>query len=146
MAKFPLAAVLRLREAEEEQAEQALQQAAQHMHDVESALAQVQQERQRQSSAMAKALQDGMQSAEIQWLKMCAGRLEYQIEVIANALIKARQYHAAQQIAYQKARQRREVLTTLKDQQHAAEKLADSRKQQSQADEMFLLRSVRERG
>jgi flagellar export protein FliJ len=142
---FSLSAVLRLREAEEERAEQSLQRAARQLREVNAALADSQIEKARQCETLAAAVQGGITGTELRWMQSCIAALDQSIEQMQCARKRAEAYFSQQQIAYQQAHQACETLITLREKQAEASALEEKRRNQLEQDELYLARRHFER-
>ena len=137
---FSLTAVLRLREAEEEQAELRLQHAARQFHEVRDALGKAKADRTLQSQSLNAAAQNGISGGELSWLQACLAAADRNIEQLHRSLQRAEAFFLQQQRAYQQAHQRREILSTLREHHQDAKLLDENRREQQRADELYVLR------
>ena len=137
---FSLSVLLRLREAEEEQMEHRLREAANLRHDVQSAIDRSCEEHQKQQQALREAIDRGIAGGEIVWLRRCIQNLEGNMQQLHVSLLRAEQIYQHQQIAYRHARQKREVLSTLRQKQIDDARTRAQRTEQLEQDELYLLR------
>jgi len=137
---FSLTAVLRLREAEEEEAELRLQHAARQLHEVREALAKAKADRTLQSQSLNAAAQNGITGGELSWLQACLAAADRNIDQLQRTQQRAEAFFLQQQRAYQQAHQRREILSTLQEHHRDAKLLDDNRRDQQRADELYVLR------
>jgi len=142
--RFAYATLLRLREAEEEQQETLLKRAAHHVQELRDLLVNAIQERRNQSQMCREALERGTSAAEMLWREQCLVGADRSVEQLNIAVNRAEQILANQQVLFRQARQKREVLTTLRDQHAESARLADAKREQQQQDEIFLIRKLLE--
>ncbi len=137
---FPLQALLRVREIHETTERQSLQaiaaQAAATRAEIE-ALDRLAEQAWRELSRDSLA---GVSGAELQFHLGRESSRQGQRQFLANRLQELETRRQAQQLCYRHARQQREILSTLRDQQLAAYELEQSRRQQREIDELFLMR------
>jgi flagellar export protein FliJ len=142
---FSLSAVLRLREAEEERAEQTLQRAARQLREVDAALADSRNDKARQLESLSLAVQRGITGTELHWMQSCLDELDESIEQMQRSRERAESFFAQQQIEYQQAHQKRETFLTLQKQEAEASARDENRREQREQDELYLTRRHFER-
>jgi flagellar export protein FliJ len=137
---FSLTAVLRLREAEEEQAEFRLQQAARQLQELRDALTKARADRILQSQSLNAAAQNGISGGELSWLQTCLAAADRNIDQLQRTQQRAEAFFLQQQRAYQQAHQLREILSNLREHHRDAELLDENRRDRQRADELYVLR------
>jgi flagellar export protein FliJ len=137
---FSLRALLRLRESLERSELQRLRIcAAQVAHvrmEIETLDAQIE-------AAQREILEQtaaGISGAELHMAAMSDALRREKRMSLATKLDELELARKKQQVRYAEARQRREILSNLRERQHSAYQLDQSRREQQQVDELFLIR------
>lgn len=137
---FSLHTVLRLRQSLERQQELLLLEANQQLHALQLKFDGV------NAQLAQSAIQEGLQlastlsAAELQFRELCRSVLREQREALGKSLAAAQVIRDARLADFRQARQRREVLETLRQTQAAAYHQNQGRQSQRQLDDMLLLR------
>lgn len=138
--RFPLQAVLHFRQSIEHQQELRLraanQQVARVQHLIELADAQILNLHSTQSSELG----SGTTAAELQFGLLCEKQLLRQRHELEPQLAQVQQLREQQREIFRRARQARETLEGVRDQQRDLYKKDAARREQRSLDDLFLLR------
>jgi flagellar export protein FliJ len=142
--RFPLDPLLRVRQGQERQRELLLQEAnfrvsalRQQIEDTHRGIEAIRACRQMQLTASA---------SELHFDELCRSVLLDQARQLAKELAEAELLQQSRLADFQRARQRREVVETLRHQQAEIYHQEEARRQQRQLDELFLVQSWYRRG
>ena len=141
--QFSLAAVLKLRESVEQHEYLSLERIHQEVAHLEAQLRQIKEWRQAAAQRREADLAEGIPSIHLQGDFQQELSLEQQRDAVH---VKLQELKAKRQIhlkAYQKARQKREVLAELRTRQQDAYQREQSKRQQNMIDDLFLARRKR---
>ncbi len=139
---FTLHALLRVREIEEKAELQRLQIMAAQIASARSEIASLDAGAERARRTLWEESPAGMSGAELQFSVTRDVIYRERRRTLAARLQELEQAQQTQQARYLKARQQREILSHLREQQLAAYEVDQSRKAQRQMDELFLLRQA----
>ena len=140
--RFPLQALWRVRAIYERREAQRLAVLANQLASAQRELAALKQEQLKEADCLAKNLERGMRSGELQFQVACSSRLESRIDVVSKLIENMRQRRQQQLMLYRHARQKLEVVARLYDRQLSAYRRETERREQQQATELFLIRSL----
>lgn len=140
--RFRLQAILRLREGLEKQEELRLQQINQRIQALREQVASLENLLLRQQSQLIEEIGAGSTAAELHFRQYCHEVIVEQIQQGQESIRGLEQTRQQQTLAYQKARQGREAIECLRDQQHKAYAVKESRESQRQIDDLFLQRKA----
>ena len=142
--KFSLAGLLRLREANERAELQRLQAAAARVAEARAAIewldATVEENRRQTQQHSA----SGVFGAELQFQASLEAVYRERRAALLLELAKLEQALQKQKEIYTRARQKREIVSNLRERRLSSYRSEQSRREQQQTDELFLLRSSRQ--
>jgi flagellar export protein FliJ len=140
--RYPLQAILRLRQSLERQEEQKLLAIAAAVARLRNEIEQIEESRMKaRRTTLAGLLQAGV-AAELQFANLCDEAYARRQSHLQREMQAAEKRRREQLQAYQFSRQRRETLDGLRERQEMVYKLDAARREQQSADEMFLIRSI----
>jgi flagellar export protein FliJ len=137
---FSLDAVLHLRQSLEHQQELRLRSANQQVARVRHLIEQMDLHRQQIHSTQSKELSAGITAAELRFGLLCEAELLRHRRELEQELARLQQFRDQQREILQRARQARETLESVREQQHMAYRKEMTRRTQRNLDELFLLR------
>lgn len=138
--RFALESLLAVRQSQERQEELRLLALAQQIAQVERELQHLAQQELMMWEQTRQWLREGLAGAEINFEATCALARAERRQVLERARATLEQQRLAQQRAYQRARQAREVLQSLRDRQWESYRILQKRREQRELDELFLRR------
>ena len=138
--RFPLEAVLHLRQSLEHQQELRLRAAHQQVARVRHLISQIEAHARQMQVQHAQTLIAGTTSAEMQFALQCERRLGEHRQILHQELARLEKLRDAQQHAYQQARRERETFESLRDRQRHEYERETLRREQRELDDLFLLR------
>ncbi len=138
--RFPLQAVLHFRQSVEHQQELLLIAINQHVARVRQVIEQVDQQIESARLQQSRDLGTGITSAELCFEILCETAIYQRSCALQSDLARLEKLRDQQQKVYQLARQRREVLESLRDGQLRQYEREASRQEQQGLDDLFLLR------
>ncbi len=141
--RFPLAAVLRLREINEQREERLLGQIHAQIKQWRATLASLQSELARTQSECESALRGGISAAHLQDAQAMQRSIEERQKFAEGQIVQFTQLRDKQIEVYRSAHQAREVLSTMERDQKAAFSAALARQSQKVLDDTFLARRAR---
>jgi len=141
---FSLKTLLRLRELREASALQTLRSLASEVAAVRAEIEALQTAGEEQQRGVCRDSLQGVSGADLHMHLRRQTVFRERREVLVQKLKELEKAREAQQAIYMKARQEREALSTLREQQLAAYEEERSRREQRQIDDLFLVRYVRE--
>jgi len=145
--RFSLDALLRLRQSLERQQELLLQQAHQRMAALAREIEELNMEIAGLQRRELQHLASGLSGAELHFVELCRARLRERRQAVESALVTAREVQRDRVDAYRAARQKREIVASLRAQYLEARARQDARREQRDLDDFFLQRrAYRERG
>jgi len=139
--RFPLKALWRVRASYERREGQRLGALTHGLVSAQKQLATLKQGRLEEAGSLATSLQQGMTGAEVQFQVVCSSLRLGRIKAAAQVVERLSQQRERQLIEYRQARQKLEVIERLYERQLAAYRRTQTRRDQQQATDMFLLRS-----
>jgi flagellar export protein FliJ len=142
--RYSLLTILRLRQSRERQEEQKLFSAAGTVTRLRTEIERLEEEHLGVQRANLMCLREGGPAAELQFASECRRAYERLLHQLGGELRIAEARRLEQMKAYRNARQKREVLDGLRERQEAAYNLEWARREQRNADELFLGRISRE--
>jgi len=141
--RFPLEAILHLRQSLERQQELRLraanQQVARVRHMIDLLDGQVREMRSRSGQQLLK----GSAAAELHFALLCEQTLGRQRPLLQRELLRLEQLRDEQQKTYAKARRERETFESLRERQRLEYQRETTRREQRELDDAFLLRKKR---
>lgn len=138
--RFPLQALLHLRQSLEHQQELRLKAANQQVARIRHAIEQVDIQVSRVRRLATRELASGTTSAELRFTAEIERALQSQRHHCEDQLSLALNLRNQQQLIFQQARRERETFESLRNQQLLEYEREAARKQQRQLDDLFLLR------
>lgn len=141
--RYSLLSLLRLRQALERQEEQKLVVLARTVMRMRRAVEDLDEGQLQAQRAALTQLSQGSVAAELQFANVCATAYERVRNQLVRELKAAETRRLEQMKTYCDARQKREILDGLRERQEAAHTLESARREQQNADEVFLLRLFR---
>ena len=141
--RFSLAAVLNLRKSIERQEYLNLERIHQEMAKVQAQIAQAEQQKFAIQQSRDTQLTESVPSVFLQSLYEQIFALERHIDSLKVLLVELAAKKDQQLKVYTEARQKREVLESLREKQHAAYILEDNKRQQASMDDLYLARLKR---
>jgi len=140
--RYPLQAILRLRQSLARQEEQKLFAIAAIVARLRGEIEWIDESRlETRRNALTRLLQSGL-GAELQFANVCDEAYARRQSQLQREIQAAEKKRVEQLRVYQLARQKRETFEGLRERQEAAYKLDAARREQQRADEMFLIRSI----
>jgi flagellar export protein FliJ len=137
---FPLQAVLHLRESIEHQQEIKLRAANQQVARVRHLIEQLEARSQELYSRRAAGLTTGMTAAELRFELLCEAELSRHRKELDREVVRLEHLRNQQRQIYQKSRQARQTLESLRDRQLALYRKEAARREQRKQDDSFLMR------
>jgi flagellar export protein FliJ len=137
--RFPLKALRRVRAIYERRERQRLELLTHHLVHAQKQLATLRQNRLEEAGSLAKSLENGMTAAELQFQVVCSVVRLRRINAAAQVVESVSQRHKRQLIEYRQARQKLEVLERLYERQLFAHRKTQTRRDQQQATDLFLI-------
>lgn len=137
---FPLSTILRLRESLEKQELQRLQKLVRDLAQIRGEIESIDQGIEAARREVVEQASTGISGAELHAAALSEFAL---LQMRSNLIAKRDELERArkdQQARYNQARQRREILSNLRDRQLAAYQHEQNRKEQQLTDELFLMR------
>jgi flagellar export protein FliJ len=141
--RFSLAAVFNLRKSIERQEYLNLERIHQEIAKVQTQLAEAEQQKLGIQQSRDVQLTESMPSVFLQNLYEQVYALEKHMESLNALLVELAKKKDQQIKVYTEARQKREVLESLREKQHAAYVLEDNKRQQTLMDDLYLARLKR---
>jgi len=135
-----LDALLRVRRGSERQQKLLLQAAHRQLSAVQSTLDNVDAQINADAQCELRQMQSGFTAAELHFAELCRATLRARRQTVAGELAKARAAREACAQAFRQAKQQREMLETLRQQQLDAYLQRAARQEQRRLDDLFLLR------
>jgi flagellar export protein FliJ len=143
--RFPLQAVLRLRESFERRERQRLEAITRELVKAQQQREQAKLARANSLVQLQKKLQQGITAAEMQF-ELASDRARVrQIAAINDRVSMLEDLRRRQLEVFRKAQQQRKILENLRDRQLAAYRLVQSRREQQRTDDRYLIAQARER-
>jgi len=138
--RFPLRALQRLRAIYERREGQRLAALTQQLFNAQKQLAALRQGQIEEAGSLSKGLQAGMTGVEVQFqVVRSAARLK-RIKLASQLVETLSRQRAGQVAEYRQARQNLEIITRLYEQQLAAYRRTQARREHQQATDTFLIR------
>ncbi len=137
---FALQAVLHFRQSVEHQQELRLRAANQLVGRARHLMQQMDAQRQELHFAQVKKLSLGMSAVELQFELLCETELLRRRRELEQQLARLEQLREQQRALFQQARQARETLEAVRDQQFRLYQKEAARREQRSLDDLFLLR------
>lgn len=141
--RFSLAAVLNLRKSIERQEYLNLEKIHQEIAQVQALIAQAEQQKSAIQQSRDAELPQSMPSVFLQSLYEQVFAIEQQMNSLRVVLAELDTKKDKQIKVYTEARQKREVLESVREKQHAAYVLEDNKRQQTLMDDLYLARLKR---
>ena len=138
--RFPLQALLRFRESYERRELLRLETVSRELAAARERTEQARRDREQSLKNLASWLVAGMTASELQFERACDRTRVNRIVACEVQTQKLEDLRQQQLDAYLKAQQQRKILDNLRDRQLASYKLVQSRREQQQLDERFLIR------
>jgi len=137
--RYPLQSILRLRSSLERQAEQRLFVLAGHVVGLRREIEGLERSELERKRTANVELRSGSFAATLQHLEICAQATREKRKELQLQMVAAEHQRLAQLSIYLQARQKREILSRLREQQKSEYELEVSRREQQNADETHLL-------
>lgn len=137
---FRFQSLLRARQALERNEELRLHVILRQLRSLNEELTVVLQENRACSRRISEATQRGTTGAELRFEALCASQRAHHRDILQQKIIETEKLRSAQQGVLLQASKNREVLEQLRARQLELYRLTESRRQQSQLDELFLLK------
>jgi len=138
--RFPLDTVLRLRQNLERQELLRLQQANQHVTGIAAHIAQLNRALTEGAKQQVEQLDSGLTGAEMQFQWVCRSVLLESRTELEQKLIAAQRARDVQAEVFRIAHQQRETIETLRRRRLQLYRLYETRREQREADDLFLQR------
>ena len=142
--QFSLRALLRLRQSQEKQEELLFRQACAQVDLLHERIQATTRTLAELNQCEQKMLHAGLRSAQLHFHQLSRSALQETERGLERQLMEAEITRAARQIEFQKARQQREVMETLRHQQSQMYLRQEARREQRQLDEFYLLHQFRQ--
>jgi flagellar protein FliJ len=143
--RYSLQSILRLRRSLERQAEQRLFVLAGHVVRLRAEIAELERSELDRKRSVNVEMRSGSFAAALQYMEICAQAVREKREELQSQMLAAEHRRLAQLSVYLQARQKREILSRLREQQKTEYELEVSRREQQSADETYLLHTFFER-
>lgn len=140
--RFSLDALLRLQVSYERKERRLLEEIAGRMAAIRQRLEEIEQMRQSASRQRGESLINGVTGAEMHFAAACDEVVEEQHRQLSQSLVEIQIEHRQQKDVYLLARQKREILDSLRDRQEAEYRRELARREQQSMDDLFLMRSI----
>ena len=137
--RFSLQAVLRCRESFDQRERQRLQLVTRELVKAQQQREDAQRDRARAQSQMKNKLHQGMTAMEMQFELACDRARVRRIAALNEQLAKLEDLRRRQLEMFRKAQQQRKILENLRARQLAAYQLIQTRREQQQMDDRFLI-------
>lgn len=138
--RFPLAALLKYRESIEEREDLLLRNAQQQVSGIRNQILQIQEQQRVLMEEYSKTLRSGVVASELHSFIGHKQQLELALDQLNRMLKEAENRRNQQRKVYEIARQKREVLSTVRDRQMQRYQIEEGRREQRQLDDLFLSR------
>jgi len=138
--RFPLHAVLRMRESLEKAELQKLRICAAEVTGVRAEIESLNAEITSAQRALSEQTVEGISGAELQWGTVTDELRKEKLTRLQAKLNDLELARRKQQQKYGEARRQREILSNLRDREYSAYQLEMSKREQQQIDELFLIR------
>jgi len=138
--RFSLKALLRVRGIYERRERQRLESIARRLVYAQRQLAALRKRKLEETGSLAKGLEAGMSGAELHFQTACFTAHERLCNMAAQAVEDLRKQHQGQLAVYQRVRKDLEVIERLRERQLYAYRKNQVRKDQQQANDLFLVR------
>jgi flagellar FliJ protein len=140
--RFPLQAVLRLRQGYERRERLRLEALAAQIALVLSQLSVLEHQSLVARQRATQMLLEGMAGSELHFEALRSAAFAGRRVGLLERLAELERQHRAQQLAYQEARRQKEVIDSLRSRQLGIFRLQQARREQQQLDELFLMRQA----
>jgi flagellar export protein FliJ len=137
--RYSLQSILRLRSSLERQAEQRLFVLAGHVVRLRAEIEELERNELERKRSVNVDVRAGSFAATLQYTEICAKAVREKREELQSQMVAAEHQRLAELSIYLKARQKREILSRLREQQKSEHELQVTRREQQSADETFLL-------
>jgi flagellar export protein FliJ len=144
--RFALESVLRLRASFERQEQSRLELATQHLYAAQEKCSSLKKERATLEEAFRSAMSRGMDSSELHYHLSSKAGLEVVQAEAARSLAEVSKRWTEQRTKFLHARRDREVIASVRHRQHQEYVLEQSRREQQQIDDLFVMRRPRPNG
>lgn len=138
--RFPLQPVLRLRKSYEQLERQRLETITHQLTQLREQSANLKIEQAAAAERLAKAMEKGLTSVELQFEVACSQAREVRQAILAKDIAAVAQQRQSQIVAFRRARQKRQILENLRIRQLESYEQIEARREQQQLDDMFLIR------
>jgi flagellar export protein FliJ len=138
--RFPLEALLRVRQGLERQQELRLQEANHRVAALRRQIEDTLREKENIAVQRRSQLESGVSAAELQFDLLCRSALTARQDALEKQLVEAEGFRRRCSEDFQKARQQREVVDTLRHHQLQDYHQQEARQGQRRLDDLFLLR------
>jgi flagellar export protein FliJ len=137
--RYPLQSILRLRGSLERQAEQRLFVLAGHVIRLRAEIEDLERSELERKRSVNIDMREGAFAATLQYVEICAQAVREKREELQLKMVAAEHERLAQFSVYLQARQKREILSRLREQQKSEYEREVIRREQQSADETHLL-------
>jgi len=141
--RFPLQPVLRLRKSLERREELRLNIIRQELARLRLQMEELKDSEASAANALSRTLAQGARAAELHFYLACAAERARHREQLADRIAEIEKLREAQQLAFYRARQEREVVETVHGRSLAAYQRQQIRREQQQLDDLFLQRMTK---
>ena len=138
--RFTLKTMLRLRESLERAELQLLQAIAAHVVRVRAEIESLDARAEEARRQLLRDASGGISGAELRFGALREAAWQELRSGLQEKLAELEKLRRAQQMRYKEARQRREILSNLRERQYEAYRLEQSRREQKLVDELFVIR------
>jgi flagellar export protein FliJ len=138
--RYPLQSVLRLRQSLEQQEEQRLFAIAATVARLRTQIEQLEQSRLDERRTASQEMLDGTSGAIVQFAAVCDSAFSEAQKRLREQLAEAERSRLEQLNTYRVARQKREILESLRERQEADHDRDEAHREQEQADDHFLVK------
>ncbi|MGB8060865.1 MAG: flagellar FliJ family protein [Candidatus Sulfotelmatobacter sp.] len=140
--RFPLQALLHLRQSLEHQQELRLRAANQQVARVRHALEQLDDRIRQTQTLSSQYLAAGTTGAELSFLRSTEGLLQAQQQEVEYELLRCQHLREQQERVFRQARRERETFESLRDEQLRTYEREQARREQRRLDDLFLMRKT----
>jgi len=140
--RFPLRALLRLRQGYERREQLRLQILTRELHQARQRLETLNQEQTAARKQLEESLRAGMAGAELHFEVACAAERAKHHKALAEQSVKLAAQRENQLGIFRRAQQQRKVVESLRDRQYELYRRIQARRAQQQMDELFLFRGI----
>jgi flagellar export protein FliJ len=137
--QFPLETLLRLYNSYERKEEMRLAEIARERNALREHIAEIEAESRAAAAAQSREMASGVTASEMHFAAACEDTREQKHGALSAQLVEVEKAHCKQQSVYLEARQKREILESLRDRKVAEYQREELRREQRAADDLYLL-------